>query len=641
MSLSLVERGFVFDTPPAPSPERLVLSILFFFSATRLTSFFAVGSVGLEDGILSQLFVAGYILSPLVGVLFLLYQRPYPHLLFVPILTLLYLLVGLVPSHGLRLVLGFVFGILSFAYLLSVLFTDFQRLGSVDRFRSLLLAFLLDVLVRIPSLGTEPIIPQTPSSFLSLFLFVAMVGLLAGGFLGRTKPIMSDPQQELSPVMTALVPLVLMLPFFFTLNLGAYLPYLPSLGWWVFPLVSLGMVVFMAPQMTDKVGQFLFAKPMISWVAANVLIAGAVLFSSLGTLLHPLFMFLATADMAFMAAMSPRFLTKTRYDSSPFVAGLVAMVSQLVIILLAAGILYGAPTFLILLPFLVYSLTRRPLADLPSLPKPSLPNVRPLFYTALALGLVALAIPLTLLSLPPTEEPSPSPLVVGTYNVRYAASNSGDYNIREVARVIAEAGVTIVGLQEVTQASVLSGFGNYYLQLKYELASYGFVHSAVLDKTTGVLYNALFSKFPLLNVESIIFDENMIYQRGFLKAEVEVGGVSYCVVTTHLTHDYSTRGNETRLSQVNQVLDYLANQSLPTIITGDFNLLPHDEGIQLMTESFKDSWLVTNQSTAGLTWPANNPIERLDYIFSKGVIASTTQVLSTTASDHLPVVAWF
>jgi endonuclease/exonuclease/phosphatase family metal-dependent hydrolase len=59
-----------------------------------------------------------------------------------------------------------------------------------------------------------------------------------------------------------------------------------------------------------------------------------------------------------------------------------------------------------------------------------------------------------------------------------------------------------------------------------------------------------------------------------------------------------------------------------------------------MRSLFDDAWLVTKGE--GLSYPADKPAKRIDYIFTRlsdGITTKRAWVVNTLASDHVPVVA--
>jgi hypothetical protein len=59
-----------------------------------------------------------------------------------------------------------------------------------------------------------------------------------------------------------------------------------------------------------------------------------------------------------------------------------------------------------------------------------------------------------------------------------------------------------------------------------------------------------------------------------------------------------------------------------------------------MTRKFDDAWLASRAKGDGLSYPADKPVKRIDYVFlRKGELrAKKSWVVNSMASDHLPVV---
>jgi len=62
----------------------------------------------------------------------------------------------------------------------------------------------------------------------------------------------------------------------------------------------------------------------------------------------------------------------------------------------------------------------------------------------------------------------------------------------------------------------------------------------------------------------------------------------------------------------------------------------------LVREQFTDAWIESGASDQGLSYPADKPAKRIDYILSRRTDRIRTKkawTVSTLASDHVPVVA--
>jgi endonuclease/exonuclease/phosphatase family metal-dependent hydrolase len=61
-----------------------------------------------------------------------------------------------------------------------------------------------------------------------------------------------------------------------------------------------------------------------------------------------------------------------------------------------------------------------------------------------------------------------------------------------------------------------------------------------------------------------------------------------------------------------------------------------------LSKGFEDAWIRSRAKGFGLTYPADTPVKRIDYIFYRrtdAVRAKKAWVVNTVASDHVPVMA--
>lgn len=129
----------------------------------------------------------------------------------------------------------------------------------------------------------------------------------------------------------------------------------------------------------------------------------------------------------------------------------------------------------------------------------------------------------------------------------------------------------------------------------------------------------------------------------------KVTGKQFLAFNTHFDH----RGDEARKNSAFLIRDKIKeiskDQGIPVVLTGDFNLQPESDPINLIKGFMKDSREVTETEPYGpvgtftsFNW--NAPMEgRIDYIFVQGPIKVLKYAVLTDAkeqrfpSDHLPV----
>ncbi|HEY5610374.1 MAG TPA: endonuclease/exonuclease/phosphatase family protein, partial [Thermoanaerobaculia bacterium] len=103
------------------------------------------------------------------------------------------------------------------------------------------------------------------------------------------------------------------------------------------------------------------------------------------------------------------------------------------------------------------------------------------------------------------------------------------------------------------------------------------------------------------------------------------------VMNTHLD---ASREETYRLQEIEHLLDAIRARS-PLLVGGDFNAEPgsgvHD---RLRAAGLRDAALECGEGN-GLTFPASQPVKRIDYLFFVGDARCTSaRVLDSRASDH-------
>lgn len=92
-----------------------------------------------------------------------------------------------------------------------------------------------------------------------------------------------------------------------------------------------------------------------------------------------------------------------------------------------------------------------------------------------------------------------------------------------------------------------------------------------------------------------------------------------------------------RRAQVDILLAAMRPSKVPVIIAGDCNGTPGSEAINRLGEFFTDSYASTERGF-GMTLLPQYPYKRIDYVWSRGLKPLQTEVVSSHASDHMPVL---
>jgi endonuclease/exonuclease/phosphatase family metal-dependent hydrolase len=264
--------------------------------------------------------------------------------------------------------------------------------------------------------------------------------------------------------------------------------------------------------------------------------------------------------------------------------------------------------------------------------------------------LVALAGVLVLTPTVASAEPAPSglpgrPLNVLTYNIHHGAGTDGVVDLERIAQVIEKSDADVIGLQEVDRHwSERSGWVDqatwFAKRLKLHVA-----YAANLDldplnpgEPRRQYGTAVLSRYPIRDFQNTYLPKYPGQeQRGLAVATIKVRGETLRFANTHLTHN----NNAERLEQANKVVELLAGSTRPTLLVGDLNARPDTPEMKTLTAKWNDTWTEVGVGP-GYTIEATNPTARIDYILHTPTLRpKSAAVLSTLASDHLPVLASF
>ena len=244
-----------------------------------------------------------------------------------------------------------------------------------------------------------------------------------------------------------------------------------------------------------------------------------------------------------------------------------------------------------------------------------------------------------------TPGPEPAPIRVMTWNIHF-----GNEGLQRVASTVCAADADIVGLQEVdVHWSERSAFVDQATQIGEACGlevRFGPIYSlppleqGAPPRQFGV---AVLTRLPILSSRNHLLTRLSTQEEdtppapspGFLQVTVDVGGTAVDVFVTHL--DYRPDPS-VRKTQVAEMLAVIGQEERPAILMGDMNAPPDRAELAPLFARLHDAWSASRDP--GFTYPAGEPVRRIDYIFTRGSLGTVTaRVLGTDASDHRPVIA--
>lgn len=216
-----------------------------------------------------------------------------------------------------------------------------------------------------------------------------------------------------------------------------------------------------------------------------------------------------------------------------------------------------------------------------------------------------------------------------SYNVKNGVGLDDVSDCARIAEVIKKAGPEVVAIQEVDSMTRRSNHRFVLGEIASAAGMKAFFAPAIDYDGGKYGIGLLCSEIPLC------ISRYAMPGREEARAMIVAEFKDYIFACTHLSLT-----DEDRAASVNIIKNVARKADKPFFIAGDFNAHPDSDVMKALEEEFT---VVTDKSA--LTFPADKPVETLDYIMVyKGKPAAVKAVSSTVpdepvASDHRPVTA--
>lgn len=224
-------------------------------------------------------------------------------------------------------------------------------------------------------------------------------------------------------------------------------------------------------------------------------------------------------------------------------------------------------------------------------------------------------------------------LKIMSFNIHHGRSKFGAYNLHDVAKVIRDHNIDIVGLQEVDKNMYRSLFEDQIQKLAEELDMH-YAYGPNIQILGAEYGNGILSKYPIESFENIHLPGNGREKRGLLMSKIRVRGEEINFLVTHLGLNKEERRKQ--MQAIDQFVRLLGSR---VILVGDFNTTDGDIDFFNFKKYLIDTAEVfENQSQ--YTYDCFIFKSRIDYIFTTQDFKTIYyEVLDTDISDHFPVIA--
>lgn len=227
--------------------------------------------------------------------------------------------------------------------------------------------------------------------------------------------------------------------------------------------------------------------------------------------------------------------------------------------------------------------------------------------------------------------PGPDRLRVLVYNIHAGRDVSGANNLQRVADLISSTRADVVLLQEVDRRTTRSGGIDHLSELERLTRMKG-VFGKAINFQGGEYGIAILSRWPIITSETIALSGSPAEARVALMAETN----GLHIVNTHFD---ASQDDTYRLEEADHLLEEIERLGRkPLVIGGDFNSDPDSKVYARLRESGLRDAFAECGGTNGLTYPADTPVKRIDYLFLTAPFRCVAvDVPSSQASDHRAV----
>lgn len=238
-----------------------------------------------------------------------------------------------------------------------------------------------------------------------------------------------------------------------------------------------------------------------------------------------------------------------------------------------------------------------------------------------------------------------APVSVLVYNIHAGKDAAGVDNLERVAEVVRSTGADVVLLQEVDRRTTRSAGVDHAAELA-RLTGFRMAFGKSLDYQGGEYGIAILSRWPIIEQATLDLPVDPPQARAggshepraALRVRIAAPSGPLGVLNTHLDASREDRWRRQEIAKLLAIAAGMRNGE-PFLVGGDLNSTPESEAQEEVRRAgFTDAWTACGNG-AGLTYPADSAVKRIDYLYLNGnQPCETATVIQTEASDHRPLL---
>jgi len=221
--------------------------------------------------------------------------------------------------------------------------------------------------------------------------------------------------------------------------------------------------------------------------------------------------------------------------------------------------------------------------------------------------------------------------------------------LQEVVRPLEDGVVSIFRSEEVIRKALKKDYPYYFFAPEW-VADIHYEPDGKPDRIFGGMAEQgkmILSKYPITHGYNYFYHKNYEFDRerkdfylgndhgrALQVCEINIDGKIIQVGNVHGVYTSDKKDTEKSLLQSSFIIEKLKEKKIPTILLGDFNLLPSTKSMEIIGKNYKN---INEMFKVSSTRPDGKLI---DYIFTnKEFLVKSLKAEKTDISDHYPLIA--
>ncbi len=255
-----------------------------------------------------------------------------------------------------------------------------------------------------------------------------------------------------------------------------------------------------------------------------------------------------------------------------------------------------------------------------------------------------------------SANPGPPKVKILSFNVR-SFQYAPDKHVDDIVDLVKAHDPDIVCFQEFFNGIIKGEREKVLEQISRRLS----IPYDTIFSGEGNVGGVVLSKYPIVELDELFYTGKTANYGMWVKLKTphgELGVYNVHLASFQFNRKIPTKGNwkpflktvyqkaesiiPKQLEQAHTILDHARGHSVPFILAGDLNSLPHSHIVSLFSTNYEDSFIRAGSGYGATFWIRKPLGMRIDYLFASPPLRTLShEIVSSDISDHLPIVGEF